>query len=306
MSITITTSLEAIRQEYLLAKMLEGLTNQTMGAYEEKTARFITYLRGAGIEDIAQVTAGDIRGYLGSLTVTCNSVTVGIHHKILRTFFRWLATNEYIPADPMSRVPKPREPHPYPHVLSEAELQALLKAARPNPRDYAVVTLLLDCGIRASECCDLTVDDLDIRGCRLVVRCGKGQRGRAVYFSDLTARALARWLAVRPDSYCDALFLSQYREPLTRSGVLQLINRLGRKAGIENGKRVSPHVMRASFASCFVKAGGDAHSLARLMGHSSTRMAERYVSMAGDEVREIHGRCSPVARLEGRRGRQGS
>lgn len=296
-----TTTLESVRQEYLLAKMLEGLTSQTLGAYEEKTGRFTAYLQKAGVADIAQVTAGEIRGYLGGLTATCGPVTIGIHHKCLRTYFRWLLLNEYLDSDPMEKVPKPREPHPYPHVLSEAELQRLLKVARPSPRDYAALLVLIDCGVRASEFLALSLEDLDLRSRRLVVRCGKGQKGRVTYFSDLTARALARWLAVRPESYSDALFLSQYREPFTRSGVLQLVNRLGRKAGIE-GKRVSPHVLRASCATCFAKSGGDAHSLARLLGHSSTRMAEHYVAMAGEDVAEVHRRCSPVARLEGRQG----
>jgi len=286
--------LEMAREEYLLARHLEGLSPRTLEEYDRKTSRFVTFVQGLGVNDIGEVTTGDIKKYLSALIGTCNMVTVGIHVKILRTYFRWLVINGILETDPMARIPKPREPNRFPYILSEAELSKLLKVARPSPRDFAVVSVLLDSGIRASELCGLTLGDLDLRDQCLIVRQGKGGKGRAVFFCDLTARALSRWLVARGDVLCDSLFVSQYNRPLTRSGLLQIINRLGKRAGIENGKRVSPHVLRASCATCYVKNGGDPHSLSRLLGHSSTRMAERYVNLVANDVREIHKRCSPV------------
>jgi len=296
----VKNTLEAARQEFLLAKYLEGLSPRTVDIYEEIIGRFISF--AGSTLDLSDLKAPLIRQYLASLT-SCNEVTKGIHVKCLRAFCRWLVANEYLEKNHMDKIPSPKEPQTFPRVLSEEELRALLKVARPSPRDYSIVALLVDCGLRSTELCRLELDGLDLRGRSVTVKSGKGGKGRLVFLSDLTARAISRWLSVRPDVFCNALFTSSRKEALTRSGLQQILSRLKNRTGIENGKRVSPSVLRASCATCFVKNGGDPHSLARLLGHSSTRMAERYVNLLADDVKEIHRRCSPVSRLEGRRER---
>jgi integrase/recombinase XerD len=183
-------------------------------------------------------------------------------------------------------------------VLAEDDIRKLIQAAKKKPRDLALVLVMLDTGIRASECCHLTLDDVDIDGRSLLVRNGKGQKERYVFFSDTTARALSRWLAYRPaDAFDDTLFISQKtHQAMTRNCLCVVIKRLGERAGI-TGTRVSPHTLRHTFATQWIKAGGDSHSLMRLMGHTTTRMAEVYVHLVGADVSELHRRYSPVGRL---------
>jgi len=127
---------------------------------------------------------------------------------------------------------------------------------------------------------------------------GKGSKERIVFFSKKTARALAKWLSVRPAIPLeDAVFTSERKDKLTVSGLRLVFKRLQRKAGLE-GLRISPHRLRSSFAKLFIEAGGDSHSLARLMGHESIHMAEVYVHMVGRDLERCHQRCSPVAWLE--------
>lgn len=292
---TQTKTLTAAREDYLLSCQIEGKTKQTLGLYARVTGRFVSYVHEKAPEEI---TAHDVRSYLANLN--CSTVTVNIHCRTLRAFLNFLVKNGYIERNPMDTVPTPRVPRVFPYVLSEEEVAALLKVARSSERDYAVLLFLLDTGVRASELVGLSVDDLSLaaRSARVF---GKGAKERMVFFSDVTARALARWLSVRePAAFVDSLFVNRRGEVLTSSGVLQLVRRLGKRAGLE-GKRVSPHTLRHTFATLYVKEGGDAHSLQQMLGHTTTKMAEAYVNLVGRDLAEAHRRYSPVGRLERQR-----
>ena len=293
---TATHTLITGRAEYIMSCQIEGKTRQTLDLYSRVTGKFCDFL---GDKPLASVTQGGVRSYLVSMD-GCSPVTINIHFRTLRAFFNFLVKNNYIEKSPMNGLKTPKVPELYPRILTEEEVSLLLKAARPNQRDFAIVMLMIDTGIRASELVGVNLDDVDLaRKCARIY--GKGQKERYVYYSKPVAKALARWLAVRkPVEHEDCFFLNCRGEPLTRSGVLQLVRRVGKRAGLEN-KTVSPHVLRHCFASYFAREGGDPHSLQRLLGHSSTRMAERYVHMAGIDVAEAHRKYSPVGRLERRR-----
>lgn len=209
-----------------------------------------------------------------------------------------MSAESYLAADIMAAIPNPKVPQVYPHVLVEDDIRRLIQAARRKPRDLALVLLLLDTGIRASECCSLTIDDVDLEGRSLLIQNGKGQKTRYVFYSDATARAISRWLAYRPeDALDDSLFIShKTHEGMSRNTLCVTMRRLGNHAGIK-GTRVSPHTLRHTFATLWIKAGGDSHSLMRLMGHTTTRMAEKYVNLVGADVSALHRRYSPVSRL---------
>lgn len=294
-----TGSLTTSTNDFLLAKQIDGLSKSTLDEYSTKTARFSAFLAGRGVVNAEDITTHHVRLYLASLD-NCSSVTVGIHVKILRTYFRWLVRNAYIVSDPMENISAPKVPRVFPYVLSEDEVAELLRVARGNERNYAILLFLLDTGVRASELCGIDVDGLSIPT-RSAVVFGKGQKERTVFFSDVTARALAKWLTVRePADLVDNLFVGRTGQPLTRSGILQLVRRLGKKAGID-GKRMSPHTLRHTFATLYVKEGGDAHSLQQMLGHTTTKMAEAYVNLVGRDIAEAHRKYSPVGRLERRR-----
>jgi integrase/recombinase XerD len=289
-------SLELARQDYMLAKALQGLSQRTLDDYEEYTGKLLKYLDSNGLD----LTTGAIRQWLSTLDV--GPVTLGIRIKVLRTFCRWLAAEGYMKTDVMAPIPNPKVPTVFPRVLAEGDIRKLIQTARRKPRDLALVLVLLDTGVRASECCNLTLDDVDLDGRSLLIRNGKGQKDRNVYYSDLTARALRRWLSCRPDDGSDdAVFLSQQTgRRLSRNSLAVAVKRLGTRAGIR-GSGCSPHDLRRTFATRWIAGGGDSHSLQRMMGHTTTRMAEKYVFMAAGEVAEAHARYSPVARLTGRR-----
>lgn len=284
---------EMARQDYLLAKQLQGLSPRTLSDYDWGTGEFVEYLEN---NDLPMSTVS-VRQFLASLD-GIGPVTLGIRIKVLRTFCRWLHAEGYLSNDIMAPIPNPKVPNVYPYVLAEDDIRKLIKTAKKKPRDLAIVILLLDTGIRASECCNLNLEDLELESKSLLVRNGKGQKDRFVFFSDTTARAISRWLAYRPvEAYDDSLFISfKTLEGMSRNCLAVVIKRLGIRAGIK-GARVSPHTLRHTFSTQWIKAGGDIHSLQKMLGHSSTRMAERYVHLVNSDISKLHQRYSPISRL---------
>lgn len=287
--------LESAKNEYALVCRIEGKTGKTIEHYESVIKLFI---RSLGAEEL---TPGTVRSFLAGLLGDHKITTVSCYCRTLRTFCHFLLREGLIDEDPMRDIKTPKVPRKYPYVLSEEEIAELLSAARRNARDYAIVLFLLDTGVRASELTGLHVDDVDFSTMSARVF-GKGSKSRTVFFSHTTARALARWKSKRPDiAHEHAFFLSQRRAELTVAGLRQMLKRLQARSTVKD-KKVCPHVLRHCFATIYAKEGGDSHSLACLMGHTSTKMAEVYVHMAGRDLARSHRRWSPVEKLrsEGR------
>lgn len=289
-----TLNLTACRDEYLLNCQIDGKARGTLRIYENCLRLFLEYLG-----DDQEISPARVRGFLLWLSEVKQqkATTVSINCRSLRTFLRWVAREGYLPDDPMRDVKTPKVPSRFPNVLTDDELKRMLAVARRNPRDSAILHLMLDTGVRAAELCGLSLDDLCLatRTARVM---GKGAKERSIFFSASTARALAKWLSVRPEvPFDDPLFTSAKRkERLTPHGLLEVVQRLTRDAGVN--KRVGCHTLRHCFGSSYVRAGGDAHTLRHLLGHSTLHTAMRYVDLVGRDLAEAHQRYSPVSRLE--------
>jgi site-specific recombinase XerD len=214
----------------------------------------------------------------------------------LKTFFAFAVAEGAVEADPMAPVrpaiARPDQVRPY----TPEELAALLAAAkrtRSKERDLALVLFLLDTGARCSEVTELKVEDVDL-GARSCTVMGKGNKKRALFFGKETTRCLWAYLRAEPRDPDDHLFLADRGtnagQPLTRSGVLQIIRRLGKVAGLQCKPTV--HRVRHSFAVQFLKAGGNSFILQHLLGHTSQTMTARYVQFSTAE--RLQGRSAEL------------
>ena len=292
-----TLNLSAVRDEYLLNCQIGGKAKGTLDIYSHVTRLFLEYLG-----DDPEITPTRIRGFLLWLSEVRrqNPTTININCRALRTFVRWLAREGYLTDDPMRDIKTPKIPSKFPNVLSDDELRKMLAIARRDPRDNAILLLMLDTGVRAAELCVLSLDDLCL-GTRTARVLGKGGEEGTIFFLVVTARALAKWLSVRPEVLFDypLLMSAKRKERLTPHGLLEIVQRLARQAVVN--KRVGCHTIRHSFATVYIRNGGDAHTLQHLLGHSTLVMAMRYVDLVGRDLAEAHQRYSPVMRLERRR-----
>lgn len=163
-------------------------------------------------------------------------------------------------------------------------------------RDEAIILLLLDTGMRASELCHLHICDLDLANQRTKVF-GKGRKERILPIGRRTGKALWRYLITRADKAEDAPLFVMYGEvdePMTRSSLYLLIRRLGDRAGIV--PKAGVHRFRHTFAITFLRNGGNAYSLQALLGHSSLEMVRTYLSIVQADTENEHRRASPVDR----------
>jgi site-specific recombinase XerD len=229
--------------------------------------------------------------------------TAHMYHSRLQAFFNWLVNEGVVPVSPMQRIKAPLARADQVQPFTQDQITSLYQAAQKsrNPRrDAAIVLFLLDTGVRASELCGIKMKDVDLdgRNCRVL---GKGNKYRTIYFGRNTAKALWQYLREmerRPD---EPLFLSDRGrsagEPLTRYGLRQLIERLGKAAKIQ-ATRCSSHTFRHTFAVEFLRNGGHIFTLKEMLGHTSLQIVNRYVALAQADIENQHRQFSPGDRIK--------
>jgi site-specific recombinase XerD len=263
----------------------EGRAERTTVIYGQSIRFFSEWLEAHGrTATVDELTRAAIREWLAQLSDTHEPSTVKTRYRGLFRFCGWLVDEEELAENPM-RTLSPPEPSSKPvPVLSDVELEALVKVCAGKDlvhrRDEAMVRLLLDCGLRVSELCGLTVAGVNLDSGMALVR-GKGAKVRPIYYGARTARAVDRCLRSRAShrwAHLDALFLSQ-RGAMTPDGVRERIRILGEAAGIPD---LHPHRFRHTWAHDFLMAGGQERDLKRLAGWSSDVMLERYGASAAD------------------------
>jgi site-specific recombinase XerD len=220
------------------------------------------------------------------------------------SLFKWIVSEGYLEESPLDNLPVPKVQASQIQPLSEAQVTALLESAKKTSspkRDTAIVMLLLDSGLRASEICNLKMQNLDIKNLDIRARrcfvLGKGNKHRSVFFGRNTAKALWQYLRTQQREEGDFIFYGdrgrRAREPLSRSGILRLINRLGRAAGIK-AVRCNPHSLRHTYALSFLRAGGNVFTLREALGHTNLQMTPKYVAVAQADVEAQSKLYSPM------------
>lgn len=280
-----TARLQDLQRSFARHLRAEERSERTVVIYGQAVTFFSRWLEAQGREPVlAELDRAAIREWLAQLADLHEASTVKTRYRGLFRFCGWLVDEEEIPEHPMKTL-KPPQPRSKPvPVLTDAELAALMKTCAGKDfrdrRDEAVIRLLLDCGIRVSELCGLTVDGVDLDQGMALVR-GKGDKVRPVYFGARTTRAVDRYLRVRSGqrwAHLDALFLTQ-RGAMTPDGVRERMKVRGQMAGIVD---LHPHRFRHTFAHDFLMNGGQERDLKRLAGWSSDVMLERYGASAAD------------------------
>jgi integrase/recombinase XerD len=280
-------------QGFLLDRRISGLTPATLATYKVHLDIFERWCQGNGIS-FQDLTTSHIRSFLAERQ-TKSQMRLVESYRRLRPFFRWAAQEE-ICNDLFATIRKPREPKPLVHALTVDQVKALIGATRGRgaigERDEALIRLLVDTGLRISEALSLRLEEVNLADGRINVRRGKGQKDRIVYIGVKTVRALTRYLRKGDDRSTGLLFLSRDDTPVTRRHAHQHMARLATKSGIEN-IRLSPHTLRHTFATLYLKSGGDLFSLQRQLGHTSILMTKRYLDLTEGDVAHCHALHSP-------------
>jgi integrase len=169
--------------------------------------------------------------------------------------------------------------------LRPDEYRAMLALAGGNPRDYAILQVFLQTGVRVSELCNLRLDDVDVEGRTLRVTSGKGMVARDIELEHKAILAVRSWRAVRPPSSDDHLFLNRFGEPLGERSVRRVVVKYRGKAGIT--KRASCHSLRHTFATVKAEKGVSPFQLKEWLGHANLNTTQIYVHMARQNAKKV-------------------
>jgi integrase/recombinase XerD len=292
---------------FLLDCSARGLSPRTRSRYRYELGKLLDFLPDQ--PSPGQVTVDQLRAFFSDLQARTDSrqttkalanrsklspFSISGVYRSVRTLFRWYLAEGLLDSNPMQRVRAPQTPQRVVNRLDESqaiELLRLLQSTWDPERNTALVLLMLDSGLRRGEVLGLTLEDVTRWLDFVFVRNGKGGKQRFVPVSECTREAIGCYLAVRPSGETAALFLLADGRPLTIHAVRGLFSRIRKHLGIA---RLYPHLLRHSFASLFLKNGGDLKSLSEELGHSrESTTADIYVHLNPDDLAVIHRRAAP-------------
>jgi integrase/recombinase XerD len=311
------SDIEELATLWVRAGQRQCRSERTIQGRAEFTEKFLWFLRHRSLEAVGPEQIEDFVHYLRTgktepggrwgnarMTKPLRPVSICDYYRSCRGFFRWSYRKGFIDATPMDRVEAPRAPSEVKPALTHEEVELLLGAARRSSfplRDTAVITLLYDSGVRASELLGLKVGDIDLKRGRFQVL-GKGNKVRPVFVEQEASEALLLYRRKLNRGAEEPLFVAEsgpnMRKALTRSGLLQLVKRLAKAAGIE----CNVHQLRRTFATHSRINGASLEGIRDMLGHTSIKMTLVYCSLAEADIERQHRQCSPADRLRRRDG----
>lgn len=279
-----------------------GAAANTIQAYRRDLELADQLVRARG-RQLSTASDADLRACLKSWSGQGLAArTLARRLSALRHFMSWMVRDNHRADNPAQRLDSPKLPQPLPKSLSEADIQQLLEACAslPPPEDLrmrAAVEILYSAGLRVSELLSLGVADIHSLEDSLVVT-GKGGKQRMVMLGAPAQKAARDWLAFiqaqGPDQISDQ-FLANGRDRLTRQSFSVQLKQLASLAGLAPD-RVSPHVLRHSFATHMLNRGADLRSLQMLLGHADIATTQIYTKTRQDRLSGLVASAHPLAR----------
>ena len=296
------TSLPPLRQEDadVIAAFLDttwaesGLARATLDSYRRDLEGLARWLdgRAGGLGKLGRAELFDYLAWRTRLGWSARSNARWL--SAIRGFCAWQLRRGARADDPSASLDSPRLPRSIPKALAESQIEALLRAPDTTDplglRDRALLELMYACGLRVSELAGLLATAVNLRQGVLRVS-GKGGRERLVPLGDEARHWLERYLSeARPGlagrQPVAQLFIQPGGEPPTRQAIWHLVKRHAAVAGIEPA-RLSPHVLRHSFATHLLNHGADLRALQMLLGHSSLSTTQIYTLVAREKLKQL-------------------
>ena len=269
-------------ETFLSAKKIEGCSDKTIHYYQSSIVKLLKGLSKC----IKEICTNDIRRYLADIQEKndLSKVTIDNLRRIFSSFFSWLEDEDYIAKSPVRRIHKVRTDTLVKEVLSDENIETLRDSCN-EPRDLAMIDLLLSTGVRVGELVKMNRDDIDFqeRQCKVF---GKGNKEREVYFNARTKIHLQRYLESRTDDN-PALFVSLAKPHtrLTISGIEMRLRKLGKEAHLY---KVHPHKFRRTLATMAIDRGMPIEQVQKLLGHVRIDTTLHYAMVNQQNVKIAH------------------
>lgn len=265
-------------------KSLSGrnLSGHTATAYRTDLLQFLSFLtdNDISVTSPANITRTHILDYLSHLAGLGRSgVTRSRKLAAIREYCKFLVSEKILPSSPTEHIKRPKQERKQRVFLRVDEYMRLLNAAAGNSRDYAILQLFLQTGIRVAELVGLQLSDIDLDTGSMLIN-GKGSKQRTVYLEKKATQALRAYLADRPANADQHVFLNYQGTHLSVRGVMDIVEKYGKLAGIT--KKFSCHSLRHTCATYKAVKGYTPPDLQDLLGHKKPETSLIYVHMARD------------------------
>ena len=298
------TRMKVINEYLDYLKYQKNYSSYTITNYGDDIEEYFLYLNREGL-DYLKVEYSDLRFYLMYLKDEKEDNNSSIDRKLsaLRGFYKFLANNNYIDSNPFKLVSGLKKSKKLPRYFEYNELEELFNVSdlstNIGQRDRLLLEMLYATGVRVGELVNIKVSDIDL-GRRNILILGKGNKERYVTYGDYCDEILklylneGRVLLNTKDS--DYLFLNKNGGNLTERGVRFILDNLIDKTSIN--KKISPHMIRHSFATHLLNEGCDLLTVQKLLGHESIKATQIYTHVTTDRLKEVYYNSFPRAKKD--------
>lgn len=272
-------------QDYLTYLQLEkGLSNNTILAYQTDIIAFFDFV-DKNLDEIIRKDFSNYTKFLARKELTPSTITRKIAS--IKGLFKFLCNKRIILKNPASSLNSPKIPKRLPKVLTETEINTLIKKAL-LPEELPVVELLYSAGVRVSELVNLELKNVDLKT-NLIKVFGKGSKERIIPINKKCSDILKKYLKKREIiafkyNSKPYFFLEENGKKITRQKVYKIIKKLGR----EINKNISPHTLRHTFATHLLEHGADLRVVQELLGHSSIITTQLYTHISKKTLRDVY------------------
>jgi integrase/recombinase XerD len=283
---------------YLIVE--KGLSQNTIEAYGHGLTRFLDHLRGKKIQDVQEISKFDVQGFLLTLRKkNLNTKSIVRDLAAIRSFFRFLIQEGILETNPVEDLESPKVAKTLPEILSLKEIEEILE--QPNlqtplgMRDRAMLEMLYATGMRVSELTRLPTHQVNLEG-GYVLLYGKGSKERIVPLGSEAMKWVALYLKgargiLSKGKESAFLFINRSGKEMSRQRFWKSLKDYAKKAGLH--KRITPHLLRHSFASHLLERGADLRSVQMMLGHVDISTTQIYTHVSGEKLKKVHKQYHP-------------
>ncbi|OME86942.1 integrase [Paenibacillus sp. FSL A5-0031] len=302
-------------ERYLQVKRVEKRSPKTIATYAQSLKQFREWFESRNDSELNSDTMREFIHYLtyekvswddhptspnGKVGLSPRSVNNTIRN--IKVFFNYLMKERVLTHSPLDAINYQKEEKETFELFTDEDVLKLLSA--PNKRvytghrDYCMMLILIDGGLRVKELTSLKISDIDFKLRQVTVRAevSKTKTTRVIPLSQRTVKEIEKLIEYMNVEENDYLWLTQFGERYFGDTFAKMLKLYAKRVGV-TGARVSPHTFRHYMAVKFLRGGGDPIALARILGHTSLNMTQVYVRYTGTDLREQHDKASPVTSL---------
>jgi tyrosine recombinase XerC len=297
-------TMEEQLQRYVIHLQVEkDASPYTLRNYEQEISQFLDFLKDEGVDCWDEVDRQVLRRYLLWLRKE-GYVEASMARRLseLRSFCRYLVQEGDLASNPLEVVSSPKVPRRLPRYLNPDEIEALLNApdisTHQGQRDKAILEILYGAGVRLGELVALNLSNLNLSKGQVLVW-GKGGKERVVLLGDPAVRALRTYISdgrseLLRKKTAKALFLNRFGGRLSRRSIGLILDKYSKLSGL--WKKVTPHLLRHTFATHMLEGGADLRAVQELLGHAQPTTTEIYTHVTPSRLREVYMKSHPRAK----------